>query len=122
MHGPPLMLSPDSAQNLSLAFHELATNASKYGALAVGAGELEITWARDEAGAVHIRWRERGGPPVTRPARHGFGRVLLERLVGTTLNGSVTLDFRPEGLVCDIVFPQERLEGVSAVPAARAQG
>jgi two-component sensor histidine kinase len=122
MHGPPLMLSPDSAQNLSLAFHELATNASKYGALAADAGELEIAWTLDEGGAVHICWQERGGPPVTPPARHGFGRVLLERLVGATLNGSVTLDFRPEGLVCDIVFPQERLEGVSGASAARAHG
>ena len=58
---------------------------------------------------MRIRWQERGGPPVTPPERRGFGRVLLERLVGATLNGSVTLDFRPEGLVCEIVFPRDGL-------------
>jgi two-component sensor histidine kinase len=106
MQGPPLMLSPDTAQNLGLAFHELATNASKYGALAADTGELSVTWERED-GEVRIRWRESGGPKVEPPDRQGFGRVLLERLVGTTLNGSVTLDFRPGGLVCDIVFPED---------------
>ncbi len=105
MEGPPLMLSPDTAQNLGLAFHELATNASKYGALASDTGELAVSWCCKD-GDIHIRWRESGGPPVTPPSRQGFGRVLLERLVGATLNGSVSLDFRPEGLICDIVFPQ----------------
>ncbi len=108
MRGPALMLSPDTAQNLALAFHELATNASKYGSLAADSGELEVTWRREDGG-VNIHWEERGGPLVVPPTRQGFGRVLLERLVGTTLNGSVTLDFRPEGLVCVIVFPQEGL-------------
>ena len=108
MDGPDLMLAPDTAQNLGLAFHELATNASKYGALAADTGELAVTWGRSD-GEVRIRWEEHGGPPVTPPERHGFGRVLLEKLVGATLNGSVTLDFRPAGLVCDIVFPEEHL-------------
>ena len=103
--GPTLMLAPDTAQNLGLAFHELATNASKYGALASDTGELSVTWARQD-GRIHITWRERGGPPVTPPERRGFGRVLLERLVGATLNGTVTLDFQPEGLVCTIDFPE----------------
>lgn len=110
MEGPPLMLSPDTAQNLALAFHELATNASKYGALAADAGKLAVSWQLC-GGSVQIRWEERDGPPVTPPERRGFGRVLLERLVGATLNGSVTLDFRPDGLVCDIVFPRDGLIG-----------
>ena len=108
LDGPPLMLAPDTAQNLGLAFHELATNASKYGALSVDQGELAVTWSRDD-GEVRVRWQEFGGPEVMVPDRRGFGRVLLERLIGATLNGSVTLDFRPEGLVCDIVFPLDRL-------------
>jgi two-component sensor histidine kinase len=108
MDGPPLTLAPDTAQNLGLAFHELATNASKYGALAADHGELAVTW-RHEDGEVKIRWQESDGPPVALPTRQGFGRVLLERLVGATLNGSVSLDFRPEGLVCEIVFPDDHL-------------
>ena len=106
--GPPLLLSPDTAQNLGLAFHELATNASKYGALSTEEGELDVAWTRGD-GRVHIVWREHGGPPVAQPERRGFGRVLLERLVGTTLNGSVTLAFEPEGLVCEIDFPEDAL-------------
>jgi PAS domain S-box-containing protein len=110
MTGPALMVTPDTAQNLGLAFHELATNAAKYGALSVDTGRVEVDWERVN-GQVHIRWRERGGPPVEPPDRRGFGRVLLERLVGTTLNGSVELDFRPGGLVGEIVFPDERVLG-----------
>ena len=108
MQGPALMLAPDTAQNLGLAFHELATNASKYGALAAETGELDVAWTRTD-GRIRITWRERGGPPVVPPERRGFGRVLLERLVGATLNGSVTLDFQPEGLVCEIEFPADGL-------------
>jgi PAS domain S-box-containing protein len=106
--GPPLLLAPDTAQNLGLAFHELATNATKYGALSADAGEIAVRWSL-EGDEVHIRWEERGGPKVGPPERLGFGRVLLEKLVGATLNGSVDLDFRREGLVCEIVFPRDRL-------------
>ncbi len=108
LSGPALTLAPDTAQNLGLAFHELATNASKYGALASDSGELYVTWERS-GDEVRIRWQERGGPPVVPPEHTGFGRTLLERLVGATLSGSVSLDFRPDGLVCEIVFPSEGL-------------
>ncbi len=108
IEGPALMLAPDTAQNLGLAFHELATNASKYGALAADAGQLAVTWDVQD-GEVRIVWKEQGGPEVTRPERRGFGRVLLERLIGATLNGSVDLDFRSAGVVCEIVFPEDRL-------------
>ena len=91
-----MLLAPDTAQNLGLAFHQVATNASKYGALAADHGEIAVTWST-EGDEVHIRWQERGGPEVNPPERIGFGRVLLERLVGTTLNGSVTLDFAGTG-------------------------
>ncbi|MFT3973010.1 MAG: HWE histidine kinase domain-containing protein [Amaricoccus sp.] len=103
LRGEPTMLTPDAAQNLGLAFHELATNASKYGALSVPGGHLHVDWMR-LPGEVQILWSESGGPAVAQPERQGFGRVLLERLVGVTLGGSVRLDFRPEGLVCQIRF------------------
>ena len=108
LDGPALVLAPDTAQNLGLAFHELATNASKYGSLSADTGGLEVTWLQTD-GQVRIVWREHGGPPVAPPERHGFGRVLLERLVGATLNGTVTLAFQPDGLVCTIEFPTEGL-------------
>ncbi|MBB5222696.1 PAS domain S-box-containing protein [Amaricoccus macauensis] len=114
LDGEPMLLTPDAAQNLGLAFHELATNASKYGALSVPAGQLAVAWERIP-GEVRLRWTETGGPAVIPPERHGFGRVLLERLVGVTLNGSVKLDFRPEGLVCEIRFPES---GVAVSPPA----
>lgn len=108
LEGEPMMLTPNAAQNLGLAFHELTTNASKYGALSVPTGRLTVRWERLADGA-RISWVERGGPSVAPPERRGFGRVLLERLVGTTLNGSVDLDFRPEGLVCEIRLPEDGL-------------
>jgi two-component sensor histidine kinase len=106
--GPPIKLSPDTAQTLGLAFHELTMNAGRHGALSVPEGRLSITWRR-ENGMVHLEWCEEGGPPVAPPARAGFGRVLLERLVGASLNGQVKLDFKPEGLVCRIDFREERI-------------
>ena len=107
LEGPPIMLAPDTAQNLGLAFHELATNAGKYGALATDSGRLKVTWSTGDDGNVRIIWEESGGAEVEPPVHTGFGRVLLERLIGATLNGTVTLDFRKEGLTCEIVFPQK---------------
>lgn len=119
LEGPPIMLTPDAAQNLGLAFHELATNASKYGALSVPGGRLQVSWRRLSEG-VSISWKELNGPDVIPPQRCGFGRVLLERLVGVTLNGSVELDFRPEGLVCEIRFPDSGIAGATTPPVEEA--
>jgi two-component sensor histidine kinase/PAS domain-containing protein len=108
IEGPRLTLSADTAQNLGLAFHELTTNAAKYGALYADDGRLTVTWER-AGGKVRIRWEEWGGPPVEKPQRTGFGRMLLERLVGASLNGTVDLDFRADGLVCTLTFPDNRI-------------
>lgn len=119
LDGPPMVLTPDAAQNLGLAFHELATNASKYGALSAQSGKLRVTWESFEDGG-RICWIESDGPPVESPSRRGFGRILLERLIGATLNGSVDLDFRPDGLVCEIRFPNEGIvrEAEAAIAAS----
>jgi two-component sensor histidine kinase len=106
--GPVVRLSPDTAQTLGLAFHELTMNAVRHGALSVPGGRLSVLWRRDD-GLVALEWRESGGPTVAAPGRNGFGRVLLERLVGSSLGGTVTMDFRPEGLVCSLRFPDDRL-------------
>jgi two-component sensor histidine kinase len=106
--GPPVKLSPDSTQTLGLAFHELAMNAVKHGALSVPGGRLDVTWEHSDR-EVRFTWRESDGPKTGKPSRTGFGRVLLERLVGASMDGTVTLDFQQEGLVCTIRFPDDRL-------------
>ena len=103
-----MKLAPDAAQMLGLAFHELTMNAATHGALSVPTGRVTVRWRRD-GGSVRLCWREEGGPAVAPPERSGFGRVLLERLVGASLGGAVTLEFRPAGLVCALTFPEDRL-------------
>ena len=105
--GPRIELGPDAAQSVGLALHELATNASKYGALSVPSGAVAIRWARTsgEAPALRIEWTESGGPPVVPPARTGFGSVVIQRTVAQSLNGEVTHEYRPEGVYWAIELP-----------------
>jgi two-component sensor histidine kinase len=100
-------VSPQQAQALVLAFHELATNATKYGALSTPEGRVEIRCEQRPDGAMAIHWVETGGPPVTRPPdRRGFGTRMLERgLVMDLGRGSaVELRFEPAGLRVAINF------------------
>lgn len=99
--GPPLHLPPKLAVTLALALHELCTNAVKYGAAAVPEGRVRVTW-RSEADRLALRWEELGGPRVEAPRRRGFGTRMIERTLGAEDGGGAGLDFRPEGLVCDI--------------------
>ena len=85
---------------LALLFHELATNAAKYGSLSVKNGRVEVTLTA-EPGRVVVLWRESGGPPVTEPSREGFGSKLL-RMAARQL-GDVALSWNGEGLVARIV-------------------
>jgi two-component sensor histidine kinase/PAS domain-containing protein len=99
VEGPSLDLPPKEALALSLALHELATNAAKYGALSRPEGRVELRWrARD--GELHLEWRESGGPPVAPPVRRGFGTRLLEDGLSQT-----RLDFAPGGVVCATALP-----------------
>jgi len=100
--GPPLYVAPDAAQTLGLALHELATNASKYGALSVPGGSVAVQWNIEPgSGAPRFRmsWRERGGPSVETPERSGFGRMLIERLTADKLDATILLTFDREGVV-----------------------
>jgi two-component sensor histidine kinase len=99
--GDELMLSPRAALALTLAFHELSTNAAKYGALSVEGGTVSISWRTDE-GLLRIEWKERGGPPVAEPARRGFGSRLIERGLTGDLGGKAALAFESDGLACTI--------------------
>jgi PAS domain S-box-containing protein len=100
--GPPLYVAPDAAQTLGLALHELATNASKYGALSVPGGSVAVQWKIEPGSGTprfRMSWRERGGPSVETTERSGFGRMLIERLTADKLNATILLTFAREGVV-----------------------
>ena len=92
------------ALNLALALHELATNALKYGALSVDGGLVAFDWSVEERTLV-LRWRESGGPPVAPPSRRGFGVRLIEDGVTREVGGRAAIDYRPDGLVCELRLP-----------------
>lgn len=106
--GPEIIVSARNAVMISLAIHELCTNAFKYGALSVEGGTVAITWRLDAGvqGRTFIfEWRETGGPPVFPPDRKGFGSNLLERGLAAELDGKITFDYAPEGIVCRFTAP-----------------
>ncbi len=106
--GPDVELFPSAALTLALTFHELATNA-KYGALSQDDGRLHVAWRRVPDGTgdlLVLSWRERGGPPVRKPARRGFGSRLIEQSMAA-LGGSAAIDYAADGLRCDIRIPLE---------------
>jgi PAS domain S-box-containing protein len=108
VNGPALWLAPNEALTLSLAFHELATNAAKYGALSDGNGTVAVCWRLQPDGApnaVAIHWAESGGPPVTTPTRRGFGSRLLDEAIPHELDGETSLEFRASGVECWLRFP-----------------
>ena len=110
--GPPLVVRSRQALALSLAIHELATNAMKYGALTVTGGRVSITWASEDQEGVPkfvFVWQEFGGPPVSEPASAGFGSRLISRVLRDDFGGSVDVSYPPTGLVCRLTAPLENL-------------
>jgi len=108
VEGPSVRLSAKTALSLSMAFHELATNAVKYGAWANDAGKVSVTWrvdVSDTGRQLHLEWRETGGPPVVSPQRRGFGSRLIERGLAAELEGQVKMTFEPEGVACHVDAP-----------------
>lgn len=97
--GPYIALDGRRAHALTLAVHELATNATKYGALSNDSGWVEVTWSCDD-NQLEFVWREHDGPPVTQPARKGFGTILVTRNLATAFGGSIDTDFNPSGYTC----------------------
>ena len=97
--GPSLHVSPKQALALSLALHELATNAAKYGALSRPEGRVELCWeARN--GQLHLSWIESRGPRVAPPSRQGFGSRLLSDGLSSDLGGDTRLEFAADGVRC----------------------
>ena len=106
--GPPINLGPNAAVTLNMVFHELTTNAGKYGALSVPTGRVEVLWSIVEDQGVRyvqIDWRESGGPPVVAPTRRGFGSRLIEQGLVREFEGQAELSFNPDGLSCHIRLP-----------------
>lgn len=117
LSGPDVYLGPRAVLSLGMAFHELTTNAAKYGALSVPDGSVTVRWEwLDPAGAPEggpprlcIGWEEENGPPVAPPTRQGFGSRLIQRGLVYELGGRADLDYRPDGLRCVIEFPLAEL-------------
>ena len=98
--GPPVMLTPEAAQNIGLALHELATNAMKYGALSSPEGRIVIRWEVDDRqmpNKFRFSWQEERGPPVNPPTHRGFGHKVLSHIAQGLPGTSGGLMFAPEG-------------------------
>jgi two-component sensor histidine kinase len=102
--GDAIAISPRHTLALSLALHELGTNATKYGALSCPQGRLRVEW-RAEDGTLRLDWSESGGPRVVKPVQKGFGSRLLELLLVDDLGGTIELDYAPAGLRCGVTIP-----------------
>ncbi len=108
--GPDILLTPKMALAMGMAFHELATNAAKFGALTEQGGRVDIGWSNPPADGgtrLHLSWTECGGPVVAKPLRQGFGTRLISEGLGFELDGDVRIDYLPAGVRCDIDVPMD---------------
>ncbi|MBB3441153.1 PAS domain S-box protein [Rhizobium sp. BK379] len=113
--GPDIMLSPKAVEVLTLAFHELSTNALKYGALSVSRGKVTVTWTlfeKREKTWIAIDWVEEGAPSRAPPTRRGFGSELIEARIPYELRGTGKTTIEPEGARCHIEFPLREAESI----------
>jgi two-component sensor histidine kinase/CheY-like chemotaxis protein len=117
--GPSIILSPEKAQTVALALHELATNAAKYGALSNAEGEVSVRW-EIHGGRLTLRWTELKGPPVSEPKHRGFGMKIITTSIAQQGGGEVRFDWQPGGLVCTISLTcgsaEDAKERAKAVP------
>ena len=112
--GPDITLPPKSALALGMVFHELATNAAKYGPLTIDGGKVAVRWRVEKAEPrpnLELDWIESGGPTVNAPVREGFGSRLIERSLKGELGGDAILNYREEGFQCSLKAPLEPLNG-----------
>ncbi|WP_114522437.1 CHASE domain-containing protein [Altererythrobacter sp. ZODW24] len=105
LDGPAVELAPNDALSLGLALHELATNASKFGALSEPGGFVRVHWRLVTDGLARIEWTESGGPPVAEERKRGFGTELIEKIVAHELKHPVDLRFEPAGVECALLVP-----------------
>lgn len=115
--GPAVDLNAKQSLSLALALHELATNATKYGALSVPEGKVDVAWnvtPGDEGPLLAFCWRESGGPDVSPPSRRGFGSRLIENTLASDFGVSPTIDYARDGLVCSFATTLDELAGKAA--------
>lgn len=121
--GPGLWLDARAYSVMALVLHELATNAAKYGALSAGGGALSVAWRREPGGDCRLSWTETGVLAAVRPAKSGFGMVLIERSVPYDLGGRSVLSFLPEGLEAVFVLPGRHIADTDqGLPPAEGPG
>ncbi len=122
IEGPPVRLTPQMALIFALTLHELGTNAAKYGALSTEGGSLDLSWSVDGGTlggrTLHLRWEEKGGPPVTPPTHTGFGSRLLKRMFANEKHGKVEIEHAPTGVICKITvtLPSGAAQPIRLVP------
>jgi two-component sensor histidine kinase/CheY-like chemotaxis protein len=109
LSGVNVMLTPKSALSLSLAIHELATNAAKFGAFSEPQGRVAVRWILTADGGIDLSWSEMGGPLVKTPTRVGFGTTLIERALAMETGGRATLHYHLTGVVCNVFLPSSSL-------------
>jgi two-component sensor histidine kinase len=108
LEGPDVALVADIAIPVGMAFHELASNSSKYGALSHPNGRLQVRWSVNNSQddrMLNLTWLEKGGPKVEQPSRRGFGTTLLEKVVAVQCQASVELNYDPDGLRFAMTLP-----------------
>ena len=113
LDGPDIVLTAAAAQTIGMALHELATNATKYGAWSVPSGSVSVDW-RIEAQrepTLRLSWTESSGPAVSAPVRKGYGNVVFEQMVAQQLGGQVQIDYCPEGLRWMLSIPLHSVVG-----------
>jgi two-component sensor histidine kinase len=103
--GPQVLLEPSTAQTIAVILHELATNAAKYGALSRTKGRIEVKWSLAVNDQLRLTWTEKRGPVVKQPSRQGFGTHVMEKMIKDQHKGDLRLDWRAEGLACEIMLP-----------------
>src|SRR5690606_29109341 len=116
-------MKSEAIHNLGLAFHELATNATKYGALSISGGRVGISWqivSEGEEPVCRLVWRETGGPRVRKPSRNGFGRYVTGTLVARALGGKVSSDFAAAGFVWQFDIPMTNFSEENFPPTPHA--
>jgi two-component sensor histidine kinase len=121
LSGPLALLSPSAVQTIGMALHELATNASKYGALSTDRGRVTIEWQRvqdDASDRFVLNWTESDGPTVFAPKRRGFGSTVTGNMVRMSLDGEVTSEFAASGFSWRLDCPSENVVDLSALAVA----